>query len=124
MKSALKPVEVDAIQWLFENSFDVAEFITGNRPRNLYNLGDGCFIRQEVIDIDRDETQWWFVINGGENRAREGDYIIRDPDGEFSVCSPAEFEEGYDVVKDGGLVKKAIRRRRIAPAVTAEACTQ
>ena len=77
-KYVKKPVIIEAVQWVGNNSLEVAEFCQG--PDRKYEFkGDALFIH--TLE--------------GSMRASLGDYIIKDVDGEFYPCKPQIFEKTY-----------------------------
>lgn len=84
MKARKKPVIVEvwkfcSADWLEEpNKYPMVE-------NHIYNLS------MAVAVIETLE---------GEMTVSDGDYIIKDVDGEFYICKPDIFEKTYEIVED------------------------
>ena len=85
MKYRKKPVEIEAIQWDGNNTFEVREFC----DFGCDSVSDG---RYKVIIIETLE---------GKMAARKGDYIIKGVNGELYPCKQDIFEKTYEVVEHG-----------------------
>ena len=85
MKYRKKPVEIEAIQWDGNNTFEVREFC----DFGCDYVSDG---RYKVIIIETLE---------GKMAARKGDYIIKGVNGELYPCKQDIFEKTYEVVEHG-----------------------
>ena len=100
MKYRKKPVVVDVVQWDGSNLSKIEEF-----------LGK-CFLGYEVLS----DTAWQ-VGKGipfteisiktidSVAKAVNGDYIIKDEQGEFYPCKPDIFEETYELAEYKGAIK-------------------
>jgi hypothetical protein len=77
----MKPVEVEAAQVTAETLMEVASW---------------CNARS----VSKDEL----LLSAGDAlaSARFGDWVVRDPSGRFSTCTPAEFDAAYAPVEKAG----------------------
>lgn len=79
-KYVKKPVEIEAVQWMGDNTHEICVFV-----------GDVIQRQRESIIIPTLE---------GDMTASPGDYIIKGVKGEFYPCKPDIFEQTYDEVAD------------------------
>lgn len=87
MKYRKKPVEIEAIQWLGEQSFDeLFKFMDADHNYGIVGMKDG---RGDIATIRTLE---------GIMEASPGDYIIKGVKGEFYPCKPDIFELTYEKV--------------------------
>ena len=88
MKYRKKPVEIDAIQWLGEKSFDeLYKFTNADNNYGIVGMKDG---KGDVAQIRTLE---------GVMDAQPGDFIIKGVKGEFYPCKPDIFKLTYDEVQ-------------------------
>ena len=80
-----KPVEVEAVQYLGDNTVEVADFMAGRSPR-FKSDGNGNL----WMEIDTPE--------GGAIQANRGDWIVKNVMGEFYPCNSDLFEATYEEV--------------------------
>lgn len=82
-----KPVEVEAIKFngdaLTGNYEDVVKFMQVNAGYSTLN--------KEILVLTSKSTI----------PAEDGDYILKDTNGELSICKPDIFEKTYELVKEG-----------------------
>lgn len=84
-----KPVEVAAMHFVTNNDLDFANM---NMIVNWLNLGrDTVAAWHNGVSIFV-ESPW------GATRAEVGDWIIREREGEVSVCAPDVFDATYEAV--------------------------
>jgi len=83
MKYKRIPVVIDAIQFTRDNCIEVIEF-TNNSARNIVIRGGKC---RCVIETQK-----------GNHTAFEGDFIIKDTNGDFYPCNPNEFTLTYEKI--------------------------
>ncbi len=74
-----RPVEIEAIQYVVTNAEEIHNFVGGIR------MGQG-FVEIHTLE--------------GDMRAVNGDYIIKDINGEFYLCKPDMFEQTYDPIEE------------------------
>lgn len=88
MKSYVKkPVVIQAMQWLGEQSFDeLYAFANADNNLGVVGMKDG---RSDIAEIRTLE---------GVMNASVGDYIIKGLRGEFYPCKPDIFDMTYDLV--------------------------
>lgn len=81
-----KPVPIKAIQWTGKNKEEIEKFCDDA----IFNIYEGTWDKGPGTIID-------LYINTIEGRmhAKEGDYIIRGPFGEFYPCEEKIFEATY-----------------------------
>ena len=87
MKYRKKPVEIEAIQFKRDCFEDINEFAEGNAT-NFRT--EKCINGRSYCEIKTLE---------GLMTATEGDYIIKDVNGEVYPCKPDIFEKTYELVK-------------------------
>lgn len=92
-----KPVKVQAVQWTGDNYEEIADFIGG--VRYIYHLNDEYIISYQKRD----------------HCLRNGDWIIREVNGDIHRCDPDIFEKTYEEVRF--VHKKRIRARTIVQAI-------
>lgn len=84
-----KPVIKEAIKLTRNHAEQVVDFI-GESNIKGYNLGDfsedSCYI--DIMTME------------GIITASEGDYIIKELDGEFYLCKSDIFENSYEEIKE------------------------
>lgn len=73
------PEIVDAIQWNGKNFKDIVDFIGGTENRHFL-----AFHQNKLHLLD--------------TKIEEGDYIIKNEEGEFSFCNSKSFKEDYEEV--------------------------
>jgi hypothetical protein len=82
-----KPVVIDAMQWLGEQSFDeLYGFTNADENNRRVGMKDG---RGNVAQI---------VTMEGIMDAQPGDFIIKGIKGEFYPCKPDIFQATYEAV--------------------------
>ena len=86
MKYRKKPIVIDAVQWRGKNFNEIKDF-AGICADFNYDTQEGYF-RLIIHNLE------------GDMNASEGDYIIRDVNGEIYPCKPEIFEKTYEIVKD------------------------
>ena len=77
MKYRKKPVVIEAVQWTGKNANEVARFAEGKAIAGVFH---DCF----TIHM----------------KARVGDYIIKDVNGEFYPWKPDIFAKTYEAVEE------------------------
>lgn len=87
-----KPVEIEAIQFLRDNIFEIEEFTFG-KAKNFCIPNKICSDNINKIATCEIETL------EGVMKAVEGDYIIKGVKGEFYPCKADIFNETYELVK-------------------------
>lgn len=100
-----KPVEIEAVQLLWEN-WDAVCALWG--PGEGFPDGtSGCYVNPDTGAVsDKPETDE-FVLGmqigtlEGVMTAVEGDWIIKGLKGEFYPCKPDIFEASYEAVAQG-----------------------
>lgn len=80
---AKKPIKVQAVQWTGDNYEEIADFVGG--IRSVYHLND------EYIIISYQTLK-------GDHCLRNGDWIIREVNGDIHRCEPDIFEKTYEEV--------------------------
>jgi len=82
-----KPVVIEALKWEanFENSVEMSEFM-GNK----FRLDTMDFSKLSIDTPMREFT------------VKEGDWVIKDVNGEFYSCKPDIFEKTYEEVSGEG----------------------
>ena len=84
-----KPVVIEAIQWLGEDSFDeLYKFTDADNNYGIVGMKNG---RGDIAQITTLE---------GVMDAQPGDFIIKGVQGEFYPCKPGIFEKTYEEVWD------------------------
>lgn len=90
MKYRKNPVEIDAILWNGEESFDeLYDFANANENNRIVGMQNG---RSDVAEIRTLE---------GIMTAQKGDYIIKGIKGELYPCKEEIFNLTYEKVEDG-----------------------
>ena len=96
-----KPVEVEALEWIGTNKFNMCEFI-----------GD------KAISMKSDEDFFIIETLEGNMKASKGDFIIKGLRGEFYPCKPDVFHLKYKLCDEAicgwcgkhlGVVYKGLR---------------
>ena len=89
-----KPVEVTAIQFVGGNKIECIEF-TEKKASAFSEVGMSK-------KISKQNSNWFLIIptNQGNIKVRNGDYIIRDANGEFSTRNADSFTETYELIKE------------------------
>lgn len=82
MKYQTKPVTVEAIQ-LWASTRQKIKDWSGD---------DGWF-----YESNGDDEMYIYTAQGG-TCAKAGDFIVKDENGQFSICDPKEFEAKYEPV--------------------------
>ena len=82
MKCRRKPIEVEAFQWLGDNTTEIKIFGGAS------------------VHIKRYESEWILYVETPEGIrcASVEDYIIKDENGEYGLCTPSAFERMYEKV--------------------------
>lgn len=102
-----KPVEIDAIQLLWENWSEICDFAPVGQGicRGVWVRADGTWSDRPEIDGDDvpsvfpDERLGLIIPTlEGDMLATEGDWVIRGLKGEFYPCKPDIFEASYEEV--------------------------
>lgn len=83
MKYRTNPCEIEAVQWLGDNTKDILDFTKGNE--NVQFI-DGKLMIHTLE---------------GDMLASVGDFIIRGLRGEFYPCKPDVFEKKYHPIEEG-----------------------
>ena len=83
-----RPVVIEAIQWLGNNVWEVAEFLESGA-------------RKFHADIDVDKKTIAIETLEGTMTASQYDYIIKGIKGEFYPCKPDIFNETYELYLGG-----------------------
>jgi hypothetical protein len=82
-----KPVVVEAVQWLGEESFaELYRFTDADNNYGIVGMKNG---RGDIAQITTLE---------GVMDAQPGDFIIKGVQGEFYPCKPDIFEKTYELV--------------------------
>lgn len=91
MKFRKKPVVIDAFQWNGEWA-DVIAW--------LDSMSDGPFVIPfgSVPPITKEGDQLVIKTPHGPTTANEGDWIIKDSDGDFYPCTDSVFKATYEQV--------------------------
>lgn len=79
MKYREKPVEVEAIEWLGNNTQEVLDFCGGR----AHYIPRSCYIEIQTL--------------ADTLRAVPGNFIVRDEHNEFFIYDAKTFEETYEV---------------------------
>ena len=74
-----KPVEVEAVQFTGDNVNEILQFALGSYPA----------VEESVVLIPNIHGTM-FVSNG--------DYVIQENNGDYTVCKPDIFEDAYEYV--------------------------
>lgn len=94
-----KPVIVEAVRHLPENTLEMYQFITNNpkaTDTDIKNRGDNFY-----IDFCNGACQLGDLIIktlDGDMRCNLGDWIIKGVRGEFYPCNPDVFEKVYEEI--------------------------
>jgi|LakMenEpi03Aug12_release.lakeMendotaPanAssembly.Ray.scaffolds.fasta_scaffold2920309_1 hypothetical protein len=84
-----KPVIIEAVQFREGNFQEILSFSLGKAKRRIAYEGNTP-IETNTIDISTLE---------GTMNAIEGDYIIKDIEGEFYPCKPHIFDNSYELIE-------------------------
>lgn len=92
-----KPVVIEAVQWLGDNSIEMYKFLENKQAES----GSEISTSGKNFDIDHNKVSGGLVIKTleGEHVANLKDYIIKGVKGEFYPCKPDIFEMTYEEVK-------------------------
>ncbi len=82
-KYITKPVEIEALEWIGTNKFNMCEFIGDN-----------------YISMKEDEDFFIIKTLEGDMKANKGDFIIKGLRGEFYPCKPDVFHLKYKLVNE------------------------
>jgi hypothetical protein len=82
MKYRKKPVEIEAIQWLGDNTEEVITFCEGK----AHYIPRSCYLEIDTLE--------------GQMRAVPGNFIVRGVKGEYYPCRGDIFEETYERVDE------------------------
>ena len=83
-----KPVVIEAMRWE-PAAFPEVGAVVG------WLMANGCDFHHPS-DFGGETTLAIRTLNGGAQLAQPGDWVIRDPTGEFRVCRPDVFEAAYE----------------------------
>jgi len=82
MKYRKKPVGIEAIQWLGDNTEEVIDFCEGK----AHYIPRSCYLEIDTLE--------------GQMRAVPGNFIVRGVKGEYYPCRGDIFEETYERVEE------------------------
>ena len=88
-----KPCEIEAIQWVHDNTKEVIEFCEGNAE---YFINDAAWQVHKAPPVEGLKIH----TLEGDIYASINDYIIKGLKGEFYPCKPDIFEKKYEFVKE------------------------
>jgi hypothetical protein len=102
-KYVKKPVVVEAIELTWGNWNEVCDFMQGQPIRGRWvNPANGSFTEgnQPPHTLSPDDAEIGCIIQtpSGDVLARQGDYIVRDVQGNFYPCVATVFAATYDEV--------------------------
>ena len=89
MKARKKPVVVEVVRFYLSNpdSIDDVKAFTGK------------YFAEYQEHYASDKRNYYIRTLEGEMKLTDGDYIIKDVDGEFYLCKPDIFENTYEVIE-------------------------
>ena len=97
-----KPVIIEAVQFTGENNknvVDVYNFLENSNAESQAEIK--CYGKNFEIDFCNGTCNVGDIIIKtleGDTRAKHGDYIIKDVNGEFYPCKPDIFKKTYEIV--------------------------
>lgn len=83
------PVVIEAVQYDGTNAGEIERFVNGD----IGMIGG-------TLDYDPIGNDYFIKTLEGKMTISEGDYIIKDVNGEFYPCKPDIFEKTYTKVED------------------------
>lgn len=102
MKFRKKPVDVEAVQWTGDNTFEVVSFMEGAPPDLSSLMAKDAWI--DYCDGAKRGGLRVFTLEDGptgeaKHIASVGDWIIRGVKGELYPCKPDIFEMTYEAAE-------------------------
>lgn len=88
MKFRKKPVVIEAMQFVYDNGFQIIQWATKNNVTIVWQRGSGDTLSIPTLE--------------GDHQAKLGDWIIKGVRGEFYPCKPDIFEATYEPVQSVG----------------------
>lgn len=95
IKKPKKPIEIEAIQLTEDNIIEVFDFLVGKKYKNFKSKEE----KEKFISKKKKEGNIGIVTPEGPEIVDFGDYIIKDPYGEFYRVKKDLFQQTYEEVK-------------------------